>query len=127
MLQRVRPDRGTDGGEPDVGMLLDVDMEYRDKARRGELPTIAPRRFNPDGEAWLPVLHTERGDWHFTVLYSNTARAHQLGRTHDWVIVYFHKDDHPERQSTVVTETRGELRGERVVRGREGDCRIHYA
>jgi hypothetical protein len=29
--------------------------------------------------AWLPVLHSVRGTWHFTALYSNTARAHQLG------------------------------------------------
>jgi hypothetical protein len=27
------------------------------------------RRFNPTGEAGLPVLHTERGDWQFTVVF----------------------------------------------------------
>ena len=106
--------------EPSVALLLDVDHEYREKADR--LPRIAPRRFNPTGERWLPVLHTERGHWHFTALYSNTALAHRLGRTRDWVVVYFHADHAPEGQRTVVTETRGPRAGQRVVRGREAEC-----
>lgn len=109
--------------EPSVGLLLDVDREYREKADR--LPRISPRRFNPTGERWLPVLHTERGAWHFTALYSNTALAHRLGRTRDWVVVYFHADHEPEGQRTVVTETRGSLAGQRVVRGREAECGEH--
>ncbi|WP_204352268.1 hypothetical protein, partial [Klebsiella variicola] len=32
---------------PPVALLLDVDREYREKAHAGELPVIAPRRFNP--------------------------------------------------------------------------------
>ena len=113
--------------EPDVATLLDVDHEYRQKAERGKLRTIAPRCFNPTGEAWLPVLHTRRGPWHFTVLYSNTARAHELGRTHDWVVLYFFHDADPrEGQRTVVTESHGALAGKRVVRGREAECRAYY-
>jgi DNA polymerase (family X) len=108
--------------EPSIEELLDVDEEYRRQAAADRLPKIAPRRFNPGGEAWLPILHTERGQWHFTALFSNTARAHQLGRTHDWVVVYFHADTQPEGQRTVVTETRGPLEGKRVVRGREAEC-----
>ena len=107
---------------PSARLLLDVDREYRDRAQRAELPRIAPRRFNPEGEAWLPVLHTRRGPWHLTALYSNTARAHELGRDHDWVIVYAYDGDHRERQYTVVTERRGPLTGRRVVRGMEGAC-----
>jgi DNA polymerase (family X) len=107
---------------PEVATLLDIDREYREKARAGQLRLIAPRRFKPKGKAWLPVLHTRRGRWHFTALYSNTARAHDLGRTHDWVIVYFYDDDHREGQHTIATETQGELAGERVVRGREAEC-----
>jgi hypothetical protein len=118
---------GDGGAEPAADVLLDVDREYRDKAQAGALPMIAPRRFNPGGEAWLPVLHTQRDSWHFTALYSNTARAHQLGRTRDWVVLYFHDDDHIERQRTVVTETRGRLAGQRVVRGREAECRAACA
>ncbi|MEZ4633744.1 MAG: hypothetical protein R2856_01990 [Caldilineaceae bacterium] len=29
------------------------------------------------------MLHTQRGDRHFTALYSNTARFHELGMTQD--------------------------------------------
>jgi DNA uptake protein ComE-like DNA-binding protein len=130
MLSRSRPHRTVaDTGsaeEPPVATLLDVDREYRRRAAEGDLPMIAPRRFNPSGEAWLPVLHTERRPWHFTALFSNTAQAHQLGRTHDWVVLYFYDDEHAEGQHTVVTETHGALVGQRVVRGREAECRAHY-
>jgi putative hydrolase len=108
---------------PPVDMLLDVDREYRKQSKAGKLPKIAPKRFNPEAKAWLPIMHTTRGEWHFTVLFSNTARAHQLGRTHDWVVIYFYDEDHEEGQHTIVTETHGPMKGERVVRGREAECR----
>ena len=111
---------------PDVGSLLEVDKSYREKAGRGELPTIAPKRFNPEHESWLPVMHENVGNWHFTALFSNTARAHQLGKIHDWVVIYFYNDHHEEGQHTVVTETSGPLIGKRVVRGRETECRAYY-
>ena len=114
-------------GEPAAATILDVDREYREKGAAGKLRMIAPRRFNPGNAAWLPVLHARRGPWHFTALYSNTALAHKLDRTRDWVVIYFYDGDHVERQRTVVTEPRGELRGRRVVRGREDECRSHYA
>jgi hypothetical protein len=106
---------------PPIDLLLDVDREYRSKAGAGKLRQIAPRRFNPEGKAWLPILHTERGPWHFTALYSNTARAHDLGRTSDWVIIFFSTDHQPEGQCTVVTETSGRSKGKRAVRGRENE------
>ena len=102
-------------------MLLDVDREYRNAATAGQLPTLAPRRFNPAGAAWLPILHTERGAWRFTALFSNTALAHRLGRTRDWVVIFYETDAAPESQCTVVTETHGPLAGRRVVRGRESE------
>ncbi len=111
---------------PGVAELLDVDAEYRRAAELGKLPTIAPRRFNPRHEAWLPILHTQRGERHYTALFSNTARAHEAGRTRDWVVLYFDGTD-GERQCTVVTATRGALRGRRVVRGREEECARFYA
>jgi DNA polymerase (family 10) len=123
-LRRPLPADAT--AEPAVSVLLDVDREYRDGARAGRLPTIAPKRFNPAHEAWLPILHTTRGGWHFTALYSNTATAHELGRTRDWVVLYFHDDHRAESQRTVVTEQQGTLAGRRVVRGRERECREHY-
>jgi DNA polymerase (family X) len=113
--------------QPPVRALLDIDNEYRRAAAAGSLPTIAPRRFNPTNQAWLPVLHTARGDWHCTALYSNTARAHELGRVHDWVVLYCEDASHAERQYTVVTAQRGTLTGRRVVRGREAECAAHYA
>jgi putative hydrolase len=116
MLGRTRSARQPAIVAPSVETLLDVDHEYRQSAERGQLPTIAPRRFNPEGKAWLPVLHTERGDWHFTALFSNTARAHKLGRTRDWVVIYYYDHSHREDQCTVVTETRGALRGKRVAK-----------
>jgi len=111
---------------PSVGDLLDVDAEYRRRAAAGDLPKIAPRRFNPDGRAWLPVLHTQRGSWHFTALFSNTRKAHDLDRVRDWVVLYFHGDHDREDQCTVVTEHRGPLAGRRVVRGRERECEAYY-
>jgi hypothetical protein len=111
---------------PPVALILAVDAEYREKAAAGRLPTVAPRRFNPEGRAWLPILHADREGWHFTALFSNTARAHELGRTGDWVVIFFYDGDHREGQHTVVTEGRGRLAGRRVVRGREADCAAFY-
>ena len=116
-----------DGTPPAIADLLSVDSEYRHKAGQGHLRTIAPRRFNPEGRAWLPVLHAERGDWSFTALYSNTRRAHELKRTQDWVVISAHTADTHEQQCTVVTEHRGPITGERVVRGREGECIEYYS
>lgn len=121
---RLRPREAAE--EPPVAVLLDVDRQYRDAAAASRLPRIAPRRFNPEGRAWLPILHTERDHWQLTALFSNTARAHELGKTQDWVVVYFHTDTHVEGQRTVVTETAGRLTGRRVVRGRESECRVAY-
>lgn len=125
MLARRRPQ--STGQTPPVELLLDLDREYRRRAEAGELRRIAPRRFNPEGAAWLPILHTRAGDWDCTVLYSNTARAHELGRVFDWVIIYYGHDSHDQGQCTVVTETGGPLQGLRVVRGRETECRVWYA
>jgi DNA polymerase (family X) len=127
----VRPrDRAQDAEEPSVAELLDVDREYREKAAAGELATIAPKRFNPEGESWLPILHTQRGERHYTALYSNTARVHDLGRVRDWVVLYYDAGDeerHEERQSTVITAHRGALNGKRTVRGRERECEAFYS
>jgi Holliday junction resolvasome RuvABC DNA-binding subunit len=110
---------------PPVADLLDIDEEYRRKAAADRLLRIAPRRFNPTGEAWLPILHTHRGDRTYTALFSNTARAHDLGTTHDWVVIY--RDNHDGGgQWTAVTALFGDLKGRRIIRGRETECREHY-
>lgn len=116
-----------DDVSPPIDVILDVDREYRERVKEDSLPRIAPKRFNPSGEAWLPVLHTRRSEWDFTALFSNTRQAHRLGKSRDWVVIYYHRPGHPEAQCTVVTEMRGILAGRRVVRGREGECISRYA
>ena len=125
-LERVRrPRAAADQEDAPVSELLDVDREYREQAAAGRLQRIAPRRFNPTHDAWLPILHTERGPRHYTAMFSNTAHAHQLGATRDWVILYY-DGGRGERQCTVITAHRGPLRGHRIVRGREAECERYY-
>ena len=125
--RRATRPRGRLADGPSVALLLAIDSDYRRKAKAGKLPLIAPKRFNPKNRAWLPILHATREQWHFTALYSNTARAHELGRTRDWVVIYYYDDHHREGQNTVVSEIRGRLQGRRVVRGREAECLDYYA
>lgn len=126
-LGRRRGSRAPSLQSPSVELILEIDRDYRRAASKGGLPLIAPRRFNPSGEAWLPVWHPRRGDWSFTALFSNTDRAHKLGKTRDWVVIYAQADENSETQCTVVTETRGPLAGERVIRGREAECAAYYS
>ncbi|WP_227271943.1 helix-hairpin-helix domain-containing protein [Roseobacter weihaiensis] len=111
---------------PPVSETLDVDRQYRLAADAGTLPLIAPRRFSADQRARLPVLHTERGDWHFTALYSNSPRAHRLHRERDWVVITYERDGEGSHRCTVVTEFKGPLAGKRVIRGHETACARHY-
>jgi DNA polymerase (family X) len=110
---------------PPIDILLEIDKDYRRLAADNKLKKIAPRRFNPENESWLPIYHTDRKGWHFTVLFSNTARAHQLNKQFDWVIIYYQKENR-EGQVTVVTETKGPLAGMRVVRGWEEESEKYY-
>ncbi|HRX79500.1 MAG TPA: helix-hairpin-helix domain-containing protein [Pirellulaceae bacterium] len=108
-----------------IAELLDIDHEYRESAKKHQLPRIAPRRFNPTQQAWLPVLHTERDTRHYTAMFSNTARAHELGAIHDWVVIY-RDDDGDHGQWTVISSNFGKLRGKRIVRSREAECAAYY-
>jgi DNA polymerase (family X) len=117
--------RESTSSRPDVSLLLEVDQEYRRRSQAGELKKIAPKRFNPENKAWLPVMNTNKQGWSFTALFSNTKRAHELGKTNDWVVIYYEKDGE-EKQATVVTQTNGPLKDKRVVRGREAECRTYY-
>ena len=110
---------------PPVSDLLAIDEMYRNRAARGLLTQIAPRRFNPTDKAWLPVLKTRMNGFRYRLLYSNTAVAHRAGKSHDWVVVYFEHDG-ARGQCTVVTEERGAMAGLRVVRGREAECARYY-
>ncbi len=136
-LGRVRAAEGgrrepKDGSEssgprpaPSVAELLGVDREYRDAAAAGTLKLIAPRRFNPTGEAWLPVLHTARGQCHYTALFSNTPHAHRMQKMRDWVVL-FEDGDQGARRWTIITSEFGRLQGRRIVRGRELECEEYY-
>lgn len=112
---------------PPIGLILETDRLYRLGASRGVLPRIAPKRFSPDGAAWLPVLHKAVPPWRVTALLSNAKTAHDLCKTRDWVVLYVPKDHGPEGHCTVVTERRGPLAGRRVVRAREGAAAGHDA
>lgn len=108
-----------------VELLLEIDREYRDLAAGNRLPKAAPRRFNPTGAAWLPILRVERHGRHFTAHYANTANSHQFGHVRDWVVI--RSDDKSAFGVwTVVTAARGECRGKRVVKGRERECQDYY-
>lgn len=106
--------------EPAVEELLSIDDQYRRQAAAGMLRKVAPRKFNPTGAAWLPVLHAQRSGRQYTAMYSNTARAHDLGTTRDWVVIHRH-DGHGRGQWTVVTAQFGPHKGARAVRGREDE------
>ncbi|HEX6963122.1 MAG TPA: helix-hairpin-helix domain-containing protein [Lacipirellula sp.] len=111
--------------QPPVEELLDIDRQYRDLAERDRLMRIAPRRFNPEGRAWLPILHAERDGRQYTAMYSNTSRAHELGTLRDWVVIY-REDKKLGGTWTVITARLGPLKGKRVVRGREAECAAWY-
>jgi hypothetical protein len=111
--------------EPPIEELLEVDREYRQMAVAHRLPKVAPSRMNPLHRAWLPILHTHRSDRRYTALFSNTPRAHDLGRVRDWVVLYWEQGG-DRGQHTVVTATLGPLRSRRVVRGREAECEEYY-
>ena len=108
-----------------VEEILSIDEEYRRKVASDELPKVAPQKFNPGNVAWLPILHTDREGRHYTALFSNSARAHELNTTHDWVVVY-RDDDQQHGRWTVITSKFGRLRGCRIVRGREQECEPIY-
>jgi hypothetical protein len=119
--RRRPPERPTAPEAPPVAELLEVDRIYRERAGAGLLRRISPRRFNPEGETWLPVLRLRRNGRRYAALYSNTPLAHQLGKTRDWVVIYCNEDGR-RSQWTVVTAASGPCRGRRVVRGREREC-----
>ena len=109
-----------------VATILEIDEEYRKQAAAGKLKMIAPRLLNPEKKAWLPLMAREYKGCKFTVMFSNTTTAHKLGKTDDWVVVYY-ETGKGENQCTVVSESRGPLKGKRVIRGREEECAEHYA
>jgi len=111
--------------EPPIAVLLEIDRLYRERAAAGRLITVAPRRFNPTGAAWLPILRLTRHGHRYCAMFANTARSHELDHDHDWVVIY--RDTKAAFGIwTVLTSQYGALRGKRIVRGREAECREYY-
>ncbi len=111
-----------------IAEILALDEEYRQKAAEDQLRKIAPKEYNPEHEAWLPVMYRRLDDARVTILFSNTRLAHELDKTHDWVSLFYKPVGGVEAQCTVVTEWhQGPLLGKRVVRGKEKECLAHYA
>ncbi|WP_404309569.1 helix-hairpin-helix domain-containing protein [Neorhodopirellula lusitana] len=105
--------------------LLEIDRDYRERAKDGTLPRIKLSDQDLQTEVWLPVMHTERDGRHYTAMYSNTAHALVHHATHDWVIIY-RDDANAHGRWTVTTSQFGNLNGLRIVLGREEDCLEHY-
>jgi hypothetical protein len=130
-LDRVRgrtyPAAGAVLSEPTAEAILAIDVLYRAQTEAGRLPRLTPHRLNAEGRAWLPILHTRRGDWRFTALYTNSAQARGDGRTEDWVSILFYDGAQREGQRAVFTAVSGDLAGRRAIQGREAECRGFYA
>jgi putative hydrolase len=107
---RLQHSRVAEGfvGEPSIEELLALDGVFRQQGEQGP-----------------PLFHQSAKGWRYRVRYANSALAHRLGRTRDWVVIWYTEETH-SGQRTVVTETRGDLVGKRVVRGRERECRAYY-
>ena len=108
-----------------VADLLELDNDYLDLVEANQLPRIAPKKNNPSGKAWLPVWHTEKKGHHYTIMFSNTTHAHDMHACDDWVIIIL-DDDKGHGQWTVITSRFGSLKGCRIIRGREAECRRYY-
>jgi len=102
------------GDEPAVADLLAADAAFREVVRR--------HKEAGGDDSWLPPFRLDRGGWRFRARFARTALAARVGATRDWVEIHFAGKD-KSGQRTVVTETRGDLTGRRVVRGRERECR----
>lgn len=88
------------GDEPSVEALLAVDAAFR--------------------AAEQAVYLTRHEGWQLRAHPANTALAHRMGMTEDWVSITFLRAE-TQGQRTIVTETRGKWAGKRVVRGREAE------
>jgi len=93
-------------------------------ARGGGITPHNTETFQPN-KGGMVTRAAYRAGQHFTALFSNTARAHTLGVTRDCVVIY--RDEREgDGQWTTITSHYGPLRGRRIIRGREQECRGYY-
>ncbi len=126
MLKNVQVRSSVAPDEPDIGMLLDVDREFREATTPEQLDKIDAKRFVPSGEARFPEFRAGRDRWEFRAFYSNKERARKSRCVLDRVVILFRTAGQNEMQRTVVTGRRVPFAGKRVVRGREMECRCYY-
>jgi hypothetical protein len=102
--------------EPSVADLLAVDAAFREHTQHHQ--TLASNGLG----SWLPPFRTERNGWRFRARFARSSLASRTDAALNWVEVHFER---PGRsgQRQVVTATRGQQAGGRVVRGRERECR----
>lgn len=89
-------------GEPDIEDLLIVDAIFRDQDS--------------------PTLTWARAGFRYRVELDQSALAFRLDRVGDRVVVRF-TDGVQNGERLIETERHGELTGQRVIRGREVECR----
>jgi hypothetical protein len=104
---------------PNIGRIETFDKPRGPSWRESQ---TARERVRYGASTLTLILHTVRGERHYSALFSNTAHEHKLGKTQDWVILYYDRRT-GEHQSTVITSQFGALKGKRIVRGREGRAR----
>jgi hypothetical protein len=90
--------------EPSLALLLELDEAYR----------------NQNGSSW------DREGWRLRAHYADTALAHRRGMSRNWVVIEYSRPG-TSGQRTIVTESEGDLAGNRVVRGREIESRQEVA
>jgi Holliday junction resolvasome RuvABC DNA-binding subunit len=93
-----------------------------DRLRGASDPIAALASVPGIGARLAERLQSELG---ITTLEELEALAHELGKTHDWVVLYYDSGE-GEKQCTVVTANKGPLAGSRVVRGREAESAAFY-
>lgn len=105
--------------EPTVPDLLALDQQYREWVAKDAL-------FGESSEMTsVYVLRKSFHGWHFRCLFSQGSLAARLGKSEDWVTIYFN-DGSAYGERTVETAESGPLSGQRVVRGREKECQQYY-
>jgi len=109
---------------PPVEEIIDVDRQYRREAERGVF-RHPPRRFNPEHQPWLPLLHTKRATSTTPAVFEH-ALAHRL-RADPRLGGHLLERVGAEHQATVVTERRGPSATPVIPRPRSGNAFVTTA
>jgi putative hydrolase len=111
---------------PPVALVLTSTGSTGKRRRRAACASLHPKGSTRQARHGCPSFIRHGGIGALRRCSLTPARAHELRKTRDWVVIYAYRDTEPESQSTIVTEMRGSLSGRRVVRGREEECGLYY-